>query len=159
MLSEEQREHLRNYEENYKKAENKVEFDAFRQMNKRIREKALEAIKDLTLIAETMPEQQKEKIFTKELLRDFIKFTLRPGDRKPFGFDITDIERKANLPEPIYNKRIFDLGVLLAGFGINSAYHEISWKQRIRDINKQLSKGEMWNIINSMDAYGYLLEK
>lgn len=161
MLSEKQRDYLKNYHELYKLADNSKnpvsEHAKIRQMNSRIRKNAEKAIMDLTLIAETMPENQKEQIFTKDNIRDFIKAMLNDGDGKRFGFTITEDEIKMNLPEPIYNKRIFDLGVLLADFGICSAYSVISWKQRVRDINRQLSKGDMWNIINVLDNYGYIL--
>lgn len=161
MLSKKQREHLKNYHELYNLADNSKnpvsEHENLRQMNNRIRKKALDAIMDLTLIAETMPEKQKEQIFTKDNIRDFIKAMLNDGDGKRFGFTITEDEIKMNLPEPIYNKRIFDMGVLLADFGISSAYSVISWKQRVRDINRQLSKGEMWEIIGVLDNYGYIL--
>ncbi|VVB88871.1 Uncharacterised protein [uncultured archaeon] len=162
MLSNEQRTYLKQYRERHEQAEKQAdtkELDALRQMNKRICDKAKEAICDLALIAESMPETQKEKIFTKESLRDFIKFALRPGDRKPFGCAIRDEEINADLPEPIYNARIFELGAFLADFGLSSAYGEISWRQRIIDINNPPGKARMWELVDVLDSYGYKLAK
>lgn len=143
-----------------------------------IKNKAKKALEDLTLIAKMIPEKQKSEIFTKDSMREFIKAVLKDGDGKKFDelinrdipyhpepeirkklyAEFTERERKSGLPEPIYNKRIFDLGVLLAGFGVSSAYDVISWKLRFKDINKQPTKGEMWNLIDSVDAYGYLFD-
>lgn len=158
MLSEEQKEYLRQYQEKHKEAERTVNFDAMRQMNKRIRAKALEAIDDLTLIAKVMPENQKEQIFTKDTMRELIKQIFKDGDGRRFGYAITDEETKSNWPEPIYNERVFDMGVLFADFGISSAYSVISWRQRFRDINNIPTKGEMWKIIDNMNNYKYILE-
>lgn len=124
-----------------------------------IKNKAKKALEDLTLIAEMIPEKQKAEIFTKDSMRGLIKAIFKDGDGKRFSYGITDEEIKSNWPEPIYNKRIFNLGILFADFGISSAYSVVSWRQRIRDINHHLTKGEMCEIIGHFDNYKYILEE
>jgi len=82
MLSIEQREFIKNYSALYKTADNSEkpldEHAKLRQMNKRIRDRALQAMKDLKYIAETMPEDQLNQIFSFENLRPLLESITSP---------------------------------------------------------------------------------
>ncbi|VVB84520.1 Uncharacterised protein [uncultured archaeon] len=125
-----------------------------------IKTKVKKALEDLTLIAEKIPEKQKAEMFTKDTMRDFIKAVLKDGDGKSFTYEqMPEAKERSKLPEPIHNKRIFDLGTLLAGFGVNSAYYVISLKHRLKDLKEPPTKGEMWELIDVLDGYGYVFSK
>ena len=152
MLSNKQKDYLKQYHENNEKAEktaNIPEQNNMRQMNKRIRDKAFNMIQDLTLIARTMPEDQKDQMFTKDSIGLFVSAIINDSeDYNATG--LFDAERRQKLPEPIYNSRIFDLGVLFANVGIETAYNMISWKSRIRDNLRRASKGEKIELIDAI---------
>jgi hypothetical protein len=161
MLSDEQKEYLIKYHENHEKAEkkaNSTELANMRQMNMRIKDKALNMIQDLILIAQIMPEKEKEKMFTKDCIRLFVSAILNDSENYN-TIGLFDDERRQKLPEPIYNSRIFDLGVLFANVGIETAYNMISWKSRIKDNLRRASKGEKMELIEAMAIAKGMYEK
>lgn len=93
-----------------------------RQYDHRIREKAKEMIKDLTLMAKYLPEEQMAQIFTKENMRDFIENILNAkrtyADSPKYG------------TSEIQNNRAFELGYFLAFSGIDIAYRNVNLKYR-----------------------------
>lgn len=161
MLTNEQKEYLIKYHESNENAEKTANFAGLanmRQMNKRIRDKALNMLEDLVLIAKTMPESQKEQIFTKDLLRDFVIAVIKDSENY-YTIENLEDEGRLKLPEPIYNSRIFDLGALFADKGIDSAYNMISWKLRIKDQLRLPSKEEKLELIDALDNFGGMYAK
>ncbi len=126
MLSADQREYLKNCQEIHEQAEKKAdlkEMDSHRQMNKRIRDKALEAIEDLTLIAKCFPENQLDKIFNREKMLDFIHNILNAK--------ATSVDDPRYGTAQILNSRTFKLGILLAAAGTNVAYRNVHQRLRL----------------------------
>jgi hypothetical protein len=160
MLSENQRKHLKNFRELRNNADNSehpvTENCRLRKMNERIREKALDALEDLTLIAKMMPENQKQQLFTKEIMWDFIQNILVDGDLN-YPEHREAQSKSTNLFTN--NDRIFNLGKTLADFGIGHAYKTLSEEQILRDTNKSISKGAMWETLNTLEQFGHKLNK
>lgn len=159
MLSDNQRNHLKNYRELYKNADNSEdpvkEHNRMRKMNERIREKASDALKDLTLIATMIPENQKEQLFTKEIMWEFIHAILADGDLENPGHS----GAQSKSTDIFNNVRIFNLGKTLADVGIGHAYKSLSAQQRLRDTNKMISNGAKWEVLNTLDAYGHIFNQ
>ena len=161
MLSNEQKEYLKQYHENYEKAEktgNFSEMNNIRQMNKRIRDKALNMIHDLTLIAQMMPESQKDQIFTEYHIIEFARAIL--VDRENYNsIGLFNDEARHKLPEPIYNSRIFNLGVLFSMLGMENAYQMISWKLRLKHSILAPSSREKLELILAVNQFKGMFEK
>jgi hypothetical protein len=126
MLNQDQIEYLKHYQEQHEQAEKSADFNKLanlRQMNKRIREKALQEIEDLTLIAKYFPEEQLDQIFKKDKMRDLIENILNAK--------ATVVDNPKYGSAQILNTRTFGLGILLAAAGTKVAYRNVHQKLRI----------------------------
>lgn len=126
MLTSKQIEYLKN-RENYVVSDESgvthpITDEVRRQYDHRLREKAKEMIKDLTLMAKYLPEDQMAQTFTKENMRDFIDNILNAkrtyADGPKYG------------TSEIQNNRAFELGYFLAFSGIDIAYRNVNLRFR-----------------------------
>lgn len=93
-----------------------------RQYDYRIREKAKQMLKDLTVMAKYLSEDQMAQIFTAENMKPLIRNILNAKK--------TYVDNKKYGSEQILNSRTFLLSKLLAFYGIDTAYFNVHLRLR-----------------------------
>lgn len=120
-----------------------VSDEVKRQYDYRIREKARKMLKDLTTMAQYLPEDQMAQIFTKENMQDLIKNILNAkktySDSPKYGTG------------DILNNRTFELSHFLAFAGIEAAYFNVH--QRLRTI----AHGKTLGFVKPEDKVAFLV--